>query len=159
MITFHGHRSAVSALAFSSYNFHSSHFNRLFSDGAFIASGAKDNEIVVWDIAAERGLYRLRGHTNAITALAFFDKRGILASASKDSFIRMWDMQTQHCVQTLVGHHGEVWSLAINSDQTRLVSGSKDNKIRVWRLLRVEASPDPVLHLLCKTFNLKGYRG
>jgi U3 small nucleolar RNA-associated protein 12 len=51
--TFSGHRKEVSALRFS-------------RSGALLASGSKDTDIVVWDVAGEAGLYRLRGHRGQV---------------------------------------------------------------------------------------------
>lgn len=51
--TFSGHRKEVSALRFS-------------RSGALLASGSKDTDVVVWDVAAEAGLYRLRGHRDQV---------------------------------------------------------------------------------------------
>ncbi|KAH3767800.1 WD40 repeat [Pelomyxa schiedti] len=130
VVTFHGHRKAVSAIAFN-------------GTGVMIASGGKDKEIVVWDVTTERGLYRLRGHTNAITCLAFLDAHNMLVSASKDKFVCIWDLKTQHCVQTIVGSAGEVWSLALNPTQTRLVTGSVDNRLRVFRIKRPDEEYEP----------------
>ena len=44
-------QSAVTAL----------HFN---GAGALLASGAKDTDVIVWDVVGEIGLFRLRGHTD-----------------------------------------------------------------------------------------------
>jgi len=92
--TFSGHRKEVSALRFS-------------RSGALLASGSKDTDIVVWDVAAEAGLYRLRGHRGQVTDVVFVE-RGPggrrLVSASKDEHVKVWDLDTQHCFQTVVGH-------------------------------------------------------
>ena len=37
-----------------------------------MASGAKDTTIIVWDVLAQQGLFKLRGHTDQITDLQFF---------------------------------------------------------------------------------------
>ena len=55
LATFSGHRKQVSALRFS-------------RNGALLASGSKDTDIVVWDVAGEAGLYRLRGHRDQVRA-------------------------------------------------------------------------------------------
>ena len=34
---------------------------------AQLASGSKDTNIIVWDVLAESGLFRLRGHTDQVT--------------------------------------------------------------------------------------------
>lgn len=44
-VTFNGHRSAVSALSFD-------------ASGARLVSGARDTDIIVWDVVGEVGLYR-----------------------------------------------------------------------------------------------------
>lgn len=93
--TFSGHRKEVSALRFS-------------RSGALLASGSKDTDVVVWDVAGEAGLYRLRGHRGQVTDVVFVEGRGgsgrRLVSASKDEHVKVWDLDTQHCCQTVVGH-------------------------------------------------------
>ncbi|CAN0035523.1 unnamed protein product, partial [Laminaria digitata] len=92
-VTLHGHRSAVTAA-------------RYHSSGALLASGSADTDIVVWDTVAESGLYRLRGHRDGITDVAFLEGgEGVLG---KDTLVKLWDLDTQSCVQTVVGHRGEV---------------------------------------------------
>lgn len=55
-MTLAGHRGAVTALR----------FNR---PGALLASGSQDTDVIVWDVVAEAGLFRLRAHTGQITDL------------------------------------------------------------------------------------------
>lgn len=55
-VTLSGHKGAVTALK---YNL----------QGGMLASGAQDTDIIVWDVAAEAGLYRLRGHQDQVTDL------------------------------------------------------------------------------------------
>ncbi|KAL4429403.1 hypothetical protein ABPG77_005177 [Micractinium sp. CCAP 211/92] len=122
--TFSGHRKEVSALRFS-------------RSGALLASGSKDTDVVVWDVAGEAGLYRLRGHRGQVTDLAFVEgRRGgrRLVSASKDGQLKVWDLDTQHCCQTVVGHRGEVWSLDVDPSETRLATGCSDNELRVFAI-------------------------
>lgn len=39
---------------------------RFSGGGALLASGSRDTDIIVWDVVAETGLFRLRGHTNQV---------------------------------------------------------------------------------------------
>lgn len=55
-VTLAGHRGAVTALR----------YNRA---GALLASGAQDTDVIVWDVVAEAGLFRLRAHTGQVTDL------------------------------------------------------------------------------------------
>lgn len=45
LLTFNGHKKAVSALAFD-------------SEGLRLASGSQDTDLIVWDVVAETGLFR-----------------------------------------------------------------------------------------------------
>ena len=58
IISFNGHKSAVTTLAFD-------------QSGVRLASGAKDTDIVIWDLVSETGLFKLRGHKGQITGLQF----------------------------------------------------------------------------------------
>ena len=81
----------------------------------------------MWDVAAEAGLYRLRGHRDMVTDVAFVERGGRLLSASKDSHVRVWELATQHCCQTLVGHRCEVWALDVDPAERRCVTGAADS--------------------------------
>lgn len=131
-----GHKGAVACLSAD-------------PSAVLLASGGNDTDIVVWDLVAERGVCRLRGHKDAVTAVRFLptgpsDVTGalaaggravrLLASSSKDALVKVWDLALQCCVQTIVGHRAEVWSLAVSPNGCRLVSGSNDEKLRVWSL-------------------------
>lgn len=54
--TLSGHKSAITALRFN-------------AAGALLASGSQDTDIIIWDAAAEAGLFRLRGHQDEVTDL------------------------------------------------------------------------------------------
>lgn len=57
-IMFSGHKKAVNCIEFS-------------SDGLLFATGGKDGVIVLWDILAERGMFRLHGHKESVTQMKF----------------------------------------------------------------------------------------
>ncbi|PWN52274.1 WD40 repeat-like protein [Violaceomyces palustris] len=125
-VTFNGHKKAVTAIAFD-------------SQGLRLATASQDTDIILWDIVAENGLYRLRGHRDVVTDLAFVQtppashllatgsssttaedpssqptSAGYLLSTSKDGFLKLWDLSLQHCVETVVPGRGEIWSLAVS---------------------------------------------
>ena len=135
-VTFHGHRSAITALAFN-------------ADGTRLASGSKDTEIVVWDPLAESGVCRLRGHKDGVTDLSFslVGSTPILISSSKDTLLKVWDLDQQYCAQTVTGHRGEVCSVCVNAESRRVVTGSTDAQIRVYKLAdRVDPSSDVLMY-------------
>jgi U3 small nucleolar RNA-associated protein 12 len=130
VVTFNGHKSAISILAFD-------------SDGTRLASGSKDTDIIVWDVVGEVGMFRLRGHRDMITGLAFIaspdttEAKGRsthLLTASKDTFIKLFDLGTQHCIETVVGHRGEAWSFAYDSKSGVLISGGGEGEVKCWKV-------------------------
>lgn len=116
-----------------------------------LVSGAKDTDVIVWDLVAECGIYRLRGHNGPLVQVRLLETNGMnhLVSASKDSIIKIWDLATQHCVETIVASRGELWSVEVDQAEDLLVSGGSDPEVRVWRLdsdaikARLSALEDP----------------
>ena len=151
IITFNGHRSAVTALSFD-------------RQGVRLASGAKDTDLIVWDLVAETGLFKLRGHKDQITALAFIqpdisenapsdqevnghgvahsgqsdgfaDHAGFLITTGKDALIKIWDLGSQHCIETHVAQsNGECWSMGVSPDQSGCVTAGNDGELKVWAI-------------------------
>ncbi|KAJ2508377.1 beta transducin [Coemansia sp. RSA 2052] len=128
-----GHRGRVSALEFD-------------GTGMVLASGARDTDMILWDVVGEVGLCRLRGHKDEITGMAFVagpagaasalhaSSAGYIVSSSKDTLVKLWDLRGRHCVQTLATHRSEVWGLAASPDGRLLVTGTSDASLRVWTL-------------------------
>jgi len=61
-------------------------------DGQRIAWVSDNYELTVSDAATGADVWRLRGHSNAIAALAFSHDSRYLASSSADGTIRIWDV-------------------------------------------------------------------
>lgn len=132
VVTLKGHRTAVSALTFD-------------ESGTRLASGGKDTDIVIWDVVAEVGLFRLRGHRDQVTRVSFLatsklseeadtsDTPSYIVSSSKDTLLKIWDLTTQHCVETLVAHKEEVWSFDVYAGGY-IVSGGASREIKVWKM-------------------------
>lgn len=77
----------------------------------------------------------LKGHTDAVFAVAFSPDGKYVATASFDSTLKLWDAATGKEIRTYggaAGHTKQVISLAFSSDGTMLASGSTDNTIKVW---------------------------
>ena len=86
-----------------------------------LASGGSDGSVVLWDVVAEVGIFRLLGHRGGITDLAFVSisdnslsssKVDALITSSLDGLIKVWDLNAQCCTQTIASQRGEVWTAA-----------------------------------------------
>lgn len=142
IVSFNGHKSAVTILAFD-------------KSGVRLASGGKDTDVIVWDLVAEVGQYKLRGHKDQVTGLRFIEPEpqlqgddegqamvvdsdrsdGFLLTTGKDSLIKLWDLSSQHCIETHVAqNNGECWALGVSSDFRDCITAGNDGEMKVWSL-------------------------
>lgn len=138
--TFNGHKSAITQLAFD-------------RKGVRLASGARDTDIILWDLVGEVGLFKLRGHKDQVTSLHFLsspasstesdsgivltdpdsEEDQFLITTSKDALVKIWDLSTQHCVETQVAQtNGECWALGLSPDQDGCITAGNDGEMRAW---------------------------
>lgn len=100
-------------------------------DGKYLATGAEDKLIRVWDIHSRAIRYVFPGHEQDIYSLDFSRNGRHIASGSGDRTVRMWDMETGQCVLTLSIADG-VTTVAISPDGRHIAAGSLDKTVRVW---------------------------
>lgn len=111
----------------------------------YLASGSRDQTIVIWDTLSGDKLKEIQGHRDRVFALLSVNgiwdsslnggKNDKLVSASWDFTVKVWDTETWNLEQTLEGHTG--WVTAITQVENRyLVSGSADTTIRVYDMLQ-----------------------
>ena len=140
VVTFNGHKSAVTQLCFD-------------SQGNRLASGSRDTDVVLWDIVSEEGIARLRSHQDQITGLQFLNPSkpadeeartagDYLLSAGKDGLIKLWDLSTNFCTETHLAHRGETWALALSPAQDVVVTAGPDGELKFWSVLSASTDMD-----------------
>ncbi|MGE5655740.1 MAG: trypsin-like peptidase domain-containing protein [Actinomycetota bacterium] len=97
-------------------------------------SGNSNGTISVWNLPGGELERALRGHTDAVNAVAIAPDGQMLASGSDDQTIKIWNLATGETIRTLKGHTDAVASVAIAPDGQILASGSWDKTIKVWNL-------------------------
>ncbi|KAI9317623.1 WD40-repeat-containing domain protein [Dichotomocladium elegans] len=113
-------------------------------NGSYLATGAEDKQIRIWDIASGRIRNRLTGHEQDIYSLDFSRDGRIVVSGSGDRTVRIWSMADSSCMHTLTITDQDqkdpgVTSVAVSPDGRRVAAGSLDKMVRVWDIQTGEA--------------------
>lgn len=100
-------------------------------NGAYLATGAEDKVIRVWDIQSRTIKNSFTGHEQDIYSLDFARNGRIIASGSGDRTVRLWDLESNQQVLHLSIEDG-VTTVAISPDNRYVAAGSLDKSVRVW---------------------------
>ncbi|KAF2768424.1 WD40 repeat-like protein [Teratosphaeria nubilosa] len=100
-------------------------------DGKYLATGAEDKIIRVWDINTRQIRHSFAGHDQDIYSLDFASDGRYIASGSGDRTIRLWDIQENQNVLTLSIEDG-VTTVAISPNGRYVAAGSLDKSVRIW---------------------------
>lgn len=100
-------------------------------DGQYLATGAEDKCIRVWDIAAKKIVRTLTGHEQDIYSLDYSRNGRLIASGSGDRSVRLWNLDSEDKPLTLVIEEG-VTTVALSPDGRLVAAGSLDKSVRVW---------------------------
>jgi len=110
------HPAEVCAVAFS-------------PDGKKLAAACQDGTVKLWDVALQRELLTLKGHTDVhwsdVGWSAAFSPNGkILVTGGGDRIVRLWDSTSGQELRTLPGPGDLVGSIAFSPDGQRMVAGA-----------------------------------
>src|SRR5579862_9115145 len=88
--TLKGHKHTITCLTYS-------------PDGKTLASGSKDETVILWDIEPRKPRATLGGHKDMVITVRFSPDSKILASVSHDPFILLWDAVSGDKIGVLKG--------------------------------------------------------
>ncbi|KAM5329836.1 LOW QUALITY PROTEIN: WD repeat-containing protein SL1-17-like [Glossophaga mutica] len=100
-------------------------------DGKYLASGAINGIISIFDMATGKLLHTLEGHAMPICSLTFSPDSRFLVTASDDGYMEIYDVQHANLAGLLSGHASWVLNMAFCSDNTHFVSTSSDKSVKV----------------------------
>lgn len=105
-------------------------------DGKYLAAGAEDKTVKVWDIEKKTIKYTFVGHELDIYSLDFSSDGRFIVSGSGDKKAKIWSMDSGKCLFTLgneeYGPKDGVTSVAISPDGRFVAAGSLDRIVRLW---------------------------
>jgi WD40 repeat protein len=102
----------------------------------------------------------LRGHTDAITSLAFSPDGALVASGSRDKTVRVWSLETGAVIATVPDAKQHPASLAFSPDSKQLLIADAELEVRVadvatGKVLRSWLHPDQLARV---AFDAEGAR-
>jgi WD40 repeat protein len=118
--TVDGHRSAVTALAFS-------------AEGATLASGSADRTLRIWNVATGREGSMLLETRAGVRALALLPGRGAVVAALDDRRLILWDFGLQRQIIHLDSPDGSrLDAVAVSPDGRFVAAGGGGRSVFVW---------------------------
>lgn len=106
------------------------------ADGNVVVSGGADKAVQVYDLEAKKVLGTLKGHTKAVTDVAFIEKEGqdtLAVSASADKTVRVWgETDGKWAARAKFDNHkSDIVGLAVHPSKAFVSAASADS---TWSL-------------------------
>ena len=120
-----GHKGRIGGVAFS-------------SDDRFLAAGADDGSIIVWDWRQSAQIAALKGSDHTVTSLAFFGGDDWIIAGYADGAIRIWPRRNSTDGLAVAKSPGRHTSIAASKDGQYLAASWGDT-VRFWKASHFEA--------------------
>lgn len=104
------------------------------TDGVWMASGADDKTVKIWDMATGECRMTLSGHMENVASVAITPDGKQVLSASFDESVRVWDVASGKELACLEGHSDKIWSVIALQDNARALTAGLDGLLMLWDL-------------------------
>ncbi len=108
------------------------------ADGSIMATGGRDNTVIIWDTATGKVRHTLIGHTNQITALAFRADGKFLVSGSFDHSIKVWDTASGE-LKVSLPQLGRITALVFAPQGNTLAAACWAESVALWDIPDIPA--------------------
>ncbi len=99
------------------------------ADGRFLASGAADKFLKVFNIETGEHVRSYEGHTHHVMDVSWKGDRTSLVSAGADNVLKVWDAETGEQRRTISTHKKQVTSVEYVGLQDNFLSSSGDKRV------------------------------
>lgn len=123
MFSFAAHTSCITAVSAAGV------------DSKWLATGAGDETVRVWDLRKRKEVGGLTGHGGTIHSLSF-PSRTYLISADSSGLINLYRTRDWALLKTLRGHTGRVNACQAHPSGKVALSVGQDGMLRMWDLMR-----------------------
>ena len=97
----------------------------------FIATGARDKKIRIFEVRSGRLVLTLVGHDNWVTDIHFHPNGKYLISTADDKSIRMWDLAYGRCYRKIYNAHDH-FICCFDMKGKYAATASVDTSLKVW---------------------------
>jgi mono/diheme cytochrome c family protein len=102
-------------------------------DQSQVALGGPNRLVKIWSTKDRQPQFKIKKHTDWVTAVAYSPNGEMLASADRNGGISLWDPDNGQELFTLAGHKAAVTALSWRGDSKILASSSEDGTVRLWQ--------------------------
>ena len=101
-----------------------------------VATGGKDQKIIIWNSETSEKIEELTGHTGSVTGLSFsrgkLGKSPRLFSCSEDRTFKIWDLSTWKSELSAVAHKKGVNDVSLAPNEKLFATAGQDKEAKIW---------------------------
>lgn len=106
----------------------------LSADGQWVASGADDGKVYIWNVNKCLKQHTLQAHYAPVNSVCFSDDARFVLSGSDDHTVYVWDLTRKPIEEAHAPHSDAVVSVSISPDNTLAFSTSDHRELLIWDL-------------------------